>query len=115
MVHAALEMSAPPELANLTPALRQIRHDTRGLRREMLAGVTFRENWPTSLPFLSRVNVRNRAPTEGETTMVGRANCVIALRSEGVSLVLDISAGQLPAIVHWGADLGTLEPPTLRR
>ena len=41
--------------------------------------------------------------------MVGRANCVIALRSEGVSLVLDISAGQLPAIVHWGGDLETLE------
>ena len=41
--------------------------------------------------------------------MVGRANCVIALRSEGVSLLLDVSAGQLPAIVHWGADLGTLE------
>jgi alpha-galactosidase len=41
--------------------------------------------------------------------MVGRANCVIALRSEGASLVLDISAGQLPAIVHWGADLETLE------
>ncbi|MCE3277592.1 MAG: hypothetical protein K0R13_3447, partial [Propionibacteriaceae bacterium] len=31
--------------------------------------------------------------------MVGRANCVIALRSEGVSLVLDVSAGQLPSIV----------------
>ncbi len=41
--------------------------------------------------------------------MVGRANCVIALRSEGVSLVLDISNGQLPGIVHWGADLGPLE------
>ena len=41
--------------------------------------------------------------------MVGRANCVIALRSEGVSLLLDVSAGQLPAIAHWGADLGTLE------
>jgi alpha-galactosidase len=41
--------------------------------------------------------------------MVGRANCVIALRSAGVSLVLDVSAGQLPAIIHWGADLGTLE------
>jgi alpha-galactosidase len=41
--------------------------------------------------------------------MVKRADCLIALRSEGVSLVLDISAGQLPAIVHWGADLGTLE------
>jgi alpha-galactosidase len=41
--------------------------------------------------------------------MVKRADCVIALRSEGVSLVLDVSAGQLPAIVHWGADLGILE------
>jgi alpha-galactosidase len=41
--------------------------------------------------------------------MVGRANCVIALRSEGVSVVLDVSDGQLPAIVHWGADLGMLE------
>jgi alpha-galactosidase len=41
--------------------------------------------------------------------MDARANCLIALRSEGISLVLDISKGQLPAIVHWGADLGTLE------
>lgn len=41
--------------------------------------------------------------------MVERANCVIALRFEGVSLVLDISNGQLPAILRWGADLGTLE------
>src|SRR4030095_3806605 len=41
--------------------------------------------------------------------MVGRANCVIALRSEGVSLVLEVRAGQLPAIVHWGPDLETLE------
>jgi alpha-galactosidase len=38
-----------------------------------------------------------------------RANCVIALHAEGVSLLLDISGGQLPAIVHWGADLGALE------
>jgi alpha-galactosidase len=41
--------------------------------------------------------------------MVGHANCVIVLRSEGVSLVLDVMRGQLPAIVHWGADLGALE------
>jgi alpha-galactosidase len=41
--------------------------------------------------------------------MVGRANCVIALRYEGVSLVLDVTNGQLPAILHWGADLGTLD------
>jgi alpha-galactosidase len=42
--------------------------------------------------------------------VVKRADCVIALRSEGVSLVLDISAGRLPAIVHWGVDPGTLDP-----
>jgi alpha-galactosidase len=41
--------------------------------------------------------------------MAERANGVIALRSEGVSLLLDISNGQLPAIVHWGADLGELQ------
>jgi alpha-galactosidase len=41
--------------------------------------------------------------------MLARANCVIALRSEGVSLVLDVSAGRLPAVVHWGADMGFLE------
>jgi alpha-galactosidase len=41
--------------------------------------------------------------------MVGRANGVIVLRSEGVSLVLDVMRGQLPTIVHWGADLGAVE------
>jgi len=39
--------------------------------------------------------------------MVVRANCVIALRSEDVSLVLDISDGQLPAIVHWARTWGS--------
>jgi alpha-galactosidase len=41
--------------------------------------------------------------------MVAGANCVIVLRSDGVSLVLDVMRGQLPAIVHWGTDLGALE------
>jgi alpha-galactosidase len=41
--------------------------------------------------------------------VVERASCVVALRSGGVSLVVDVSAGQLPAIVHWGVDLGPLE------
>ena len=41
--------------------------------------------------------------------MAERADCMIALRSEGVSLLIDISGGQLPAVVHWGADLGELE------
>ena len=47
--------------------------------------------------------------------MVGHANCMIALRAEGVSLVIDVTAGQLPAIVHWGADLGPLDQATPQR
>ena len=35
--------------------------------------------------------------------------CVV-LRSAGVSVVLDVTGGRLPAIVHWGADLGALTP-----
>ena len=34
----------------------------------------------------------------------------IALRAAGVGLLLDISAGQLPAVLHWGADLGEVGP-----
>ncbi|MDO4898595.1 MAG: alpha-galactosidase [Rothia sp. (in: high G+C Gram-positive bacteria)] len=30
------------------------------------------------------------------------------LRSEGVSLLLDIADGELPAVIHWGADLGDI-------
>ena len=41
--------------------------------------------------------------------MTDSANVVVALRAEGVSLLIDVTAGQLPAIVHWGADLGPLE------
>ena len=41
--------------------------------------------------------------------MVAGANCVIVLRSDGVSLVLDVMRRQLPAILHWGTDLGALE------
>jgi alpha-galactosidase len=39
-----------------------------------------------------------------------RANAVIALHSEGVSVLLDITQGRLPAVVHWGADLGEVSP-----
>lgn len=42
--------------------------------------------------------------------MASCANACIALRTEGVSVVVDLSRGQLPAIVHWGADLGELTP-----
>jgi len=36
------------------------------------------------------------------------ANCYVVLSADGVSVVLDIADGRLPAIVHWGADLGEL-------
>jgi alpha-galactosidase len=55
------------------------------------------------------VNRLHIALERKDQTMAERANCVIAFHSEGVSLLLDISSGQLPAVVHWGADLGELE------
>ncbi len=36
----------------------------------------------------------------------------IVLRAAGTALVLDVSDGGLPAVVHWGADCGPLTPKT---
>src|SRR6478736_6501908 len=33
----------------------------------------------------------------------------VVLRAGGVALVLDLSDGGLPAVVHWGADCGALD------
>ena len=30
----------------------------------------------------------------------------VSLRTEGVSILVDLTGGRLPALVHWGADLG---------
>ncbi|HEY3337987.1 MAG TPA: alpha-galactosidase, partial [Propionicimonas sp.] len=38
-------------------------------------------------------------------------NTYVHLRAEGLSVVVDLSEGRLPAIVHWGADLGELTCP----
>ena len=35
-------------------------------------------------------------------------NACVHLRADGVSVVLDLTGGRLPAITHWGADLGEL-------
>ena len=40
--------------------------------------------------------------------MTEAANACLVLRAEGVGLVLDVTAGRLPSISHWGADLGPL-------
>ena len=44
-------------------------------------------------------------PTPAPTTPI-----CLALRAAGVSLVLDLSDGRLPSVLHWGAELPALEP-----
>jgi alpha-galactosidase len=46
--------------------------------------------------------------------MPDRANAFISMRTEGVSVLLDISGGRLPAVVHWGADLGEITPDSVQ-
>jgi alpha-galactosidase len=41
-------------------------------------------------------------------------NLCIALRAEGVGLVLDVASAGLPSIAHWGADIGDLDASTAR-
>ncbi|HET9872600.1 MAG TPA: alpha-galactosidase [Propionibacteriaceae bacterium] len=38
--------------------------------------------------------------------MPGFSGARVALRTDGVSVLIDVPNGQLPSIVHWGADLG---------
>ena len=40
--------------------------------------------------------------------MTTAAHALVILRRDGVCAVLDITGGRLPALVHWGADLGEL-------
>lgn len=40
--------------------------------------------------------------------MSHRVNAFVTLRAEGVGVVVDLADGRLPAILHWGADLGRL-------
>ncbi|MGC3994624.1 MAG: alpha-galactosidase [Propionicimonas sp.] len=40
--------------------------------------------------------------------MAETVNAYVVLRAGGVCVVLDVAAGRLPAVVHWGADLGEL-------
>ena len=42
--------------------------------------------------------------------MPDRAHAVVALRSDAVTVLVDITTGRLPAVVHWGADIGDLSP-----
>lgn len=40
--------------------------------------------------------------------MPAQVDLIVSIREAGAHLVLDITSGQLPAVVHWGADLGPL-------
>ncbi|MCB0910360.1 MAG: alpha-galactosidase [Propionibacteriaceae bacterium] len=40
--------------------------------------------------------------------MTEPVNAYVVMRAEGVCVVLDVTGGRLPAILHWGADLGEL-------
>ncbi|MFC7625283.1 alpha-galactosidase [Microlunatus sp. GCM10028923] len=42
--------------------------------------------------------------------MPEHVDCLIHLRTEAVSVIIDGSAGRLPGIAYWGADLGELTP-----
>ena len=35
-------------------------------------------------------------------------HAIVHLRAEGVSVLVDLTAGRLPSILHWGGDLGAL-------
>jgi len=45
-------------------------------------------------------------PRDGRPVPVPDA--YVLLRGDGVAVVLDLTSGQLPAVIHWGADLGSL-------
>jgi hypothetical protein len=49
-------------------------------------------------------------PTDHDSPAQGQADGLLHLRSSGVSLVLDARGGTLPRVVHWGHDLGDIDP-----
>src|SRR5664279_1585694 len=51
---------------------------------------------------------RSSPPARKDQHMAHPIHAVVALRAASVGVVLDILDGHLPAIVHWGADLGDL-------
>ena len=44
--------------------------------------------------------------------MTSRADTVVALRASGVSFVLELTS-PIPRVLHWGADLGEIDPERL--
>ncbi len=46
--------------------------------------------------------------------MTTAAGACVVLRAEGVALVLDVPPTGLPAVIHWGADIGALDESSAR-
>ena len=46
--------------------------------------------------------------------MIEPVNACLALHTEGVALILDVTAGGLPAVAHWGLDIGELDMSEIR-
>ena len=42
--------------------------------------------------------------------MTATVDLYVSLHEAGVGVVLDLTAGHLPAVVHWGPDLGPISP-----
>ncbi len=42
--------------------------------------------------------------------MTATVDLYVSLRESGVSVVLDLTAGRLPTVLHWGSDLGPVSP-----
>src|SRR5699024_6808645 len=65
------------------------------------------QSWrPSMSPRRIPVDTTVTAPRPGATHRVH-------LQADGVSVVLDVTDGRLPAVVHWGAPLGDLGPAGL--
>ena len=42
--------------------------------------------------------------------MTATVDLYVSLHEAGVGVVLDLTGGHLPAVVHWGPDLGPISP-----
>lgn len=58
--------------------------------------------------------MNEQLPTDVKPGDVGAEGGLVHLRSAGVSLVVDLRGAGLPRVVHWGRDLGDLDPAALQ-
>ncbi len=52
-------------------------------------------------------------PAHGRPPGVDVGGSIVQLRAAGVGVVVDLGGGTLPRVLHWGADLGPLDPGAL--